>query len=127
MQHRDEAIFFCVKSPAQDGDDALRELLSRKGTSKNYDFFICDQDLPRLSGSQLIGLMHDDAEFSRIPVVVVSGRPRARGTVAPSAWHPKPDSYAELIDLCQNLCGEFLKSEGVGAVKCSLPTRSHSA
>jgi CheY-like chemotaxis protein len=81
---------------AGDGADALRILVSQP-----CDVVVCDEVMPVMSGSQLIGAMRADPRLATIPVIMmvdVFGRPKA--PVDPDVHVvPKPVMLPQLFGL----------------------------
>ena len=74
---------------AENGAQALQEI----NADRRPDLVLLDLMMPVMSGWELLDAVHDDAELSRIPVVVLSAV-RAPGTMTHLA---KPVSLEELV------------------------------
>ncbi|WP_346913727.1 response regulator, partial [uncultured Roseibium sp.] len=59
---------FCNFGDADDGDVAIKKL-----KNQYYDFIICDWNMPRMKGVQLLRAIREDEELSEIPFLMITG------------------------------------------------------
>ena len=84
---------------AGDGADALRIL-----SSQPCDVVVCDEEMPKLDGSQLIGAMKATARLSDIPVIVmVDMFSQARGALNGASVIAKPVMLPQLLALVEQV------------------------
>ncbi len=86
---------------ADDGETGWKALCG-----SNYDLVITDNDMPRLTGLELIKRMR--AVSSNLPCILVSGRPPEpekilAEIIQPGAFLPKPFQPAELMAKAERL------------------------
>jgi two-component system sensor histidine kinase and response regulator WspE len=77
-----------------------------------YDLVITDVDMPRMDGIELVGLIKNDLDLRKLPVMIVSykDRPedRARGMTAGADYYLTKGSFHDetLLDAVRDLIGE---------------------
>ena len=65
-------------SDAEDGDVALKKIRSEK-----FDFVICDWNMPRMNGVELLRAIREDERFKNLPFLMITAEVE-EGTVAES-------------------------------------------
>ncbi|MES3024368.1 MAG: hybrid sensor histidine kinase/response regulator [Pseudomonadota bacterium] len=77
-----------------------------------YDLVITDVDMPRMDGIELVGLIKNDPELRKLPVMIVSykdrAEDRARGMTAGADYYLTKGSFHDetLLDAVLDLIGE---------------------
>jgi chemosensory pili system protein ChpA (sensor histidine kinase/response regulator) len=100
---------------AKDGVDAL-EVLAAAETPP--EVFLCDMEMPRMDGIELIGRIRNQAEFRTTPIVMVTSRAgekhRKLAADAGADEHVvKPFNDEQLIGLITQLVASARESIGV--------------
>jgi twitching motility two-component system response regulator PilG len=88
----------CSVITAEDGFDALSKIVSTQP-----DIIFIDVMMPRLNGYETCSIIRSNADFDRIPVILLSSKSsfcdKARGTVVgANNYLTKPFSKDELLD-----------------------------
>ena len=83
---------------AEDGFDALCKIGSQRP-----DLVFCDVVMPRLDGYQTCTILKQSADFSNVPVIMLSSKDgvfdKARGKIAGAASYlTKPFGKADILD-----------------------------
>lgn len=68
----DDAQFINRVSIANDGVEALRFLKKQAGTSNMPDLILLDINLPKMDGTELLGIIKADPDLRRIPVIMLT-------------------------------------------------------
>ena len=88
-----------VVDTAEDGDAGLNAALAIP-----YDLIITDNNMPKLSGVQLVARLR--AENSTVPIILASGAiPSAAEELSLSAILPKPYLGQQLVEMVQAIIG----------------------
>ena len=89
-------------SGATDGVDALDRLRGNELPA----MLVVDLMMPRMGGEELLREMTREAALASIPIVIMSGHPKARPLHLPatvSAWLVKPVELDELLTVVQRV------------------------
>ena len=100
---------------AKDGVDALEKLAA---TDTPPDVFLCDMEMPRMDGLELVSRVREQREFEHTPIIMVTSRAaekhRRMGREAGADEHVvKPFSDDALIGLIDRLVAEHRELVGV--------------
>jgi len=68
----DDAQFINKVSIANDGVEALRFLKKQAGSSGMPDLILLDINLPKMDGTELLGIIKTDPDLKRIPVIMLT-------------------------------------------------------
>ena len=68
----DDAQFINKVSIANDGVEALRFLKKQAGSGDMPDLILLDINLPKMDGTELLGIIKADPELRRIPVIMLT-------------------------------------------------------
>lgn len=68
----DDARIINKISIASDGVEAIRFLRKRTKTSEMPDLILLDINLPKMDGTEVLGIIKNDPELKRIPVIMLT-------------------------------------------------------
>ena len=68
----DDARIINKISIASDGVEAIRFLRKRAKTSEMPDLILLDINLPKMDGTEVLGIIKNDPELKRIPVIMLT-------------------------------------------------------
>ncbi|MBF2057698.1 MAG: response regulator [Cyanobacterium sp. T60_A2020_053] len=97
---------------ARDGQDAWDKI----SAGSPYDLLLCDIEMPRMNGLELLARMQQDEELSKLPVAMVTSRGaekhrRIAADLGAKAYFTKPYLEDELLEAAQKLIkGQVLLS-----------------
>lgn len=80
--------------------------------AKNYDLIICDIDMPRMNGIEMVGMIKSNKQYSDTPVIIVSykdrGEDRQRGMDVGADYYLTKGSFHDdsFIHAVHDLIGE---------------------
>jgi len=110
---------------AADGPSAL--ILLEQAVSENRlpRLVITDASLPQMSGVELADHLHHHAQFTHLPVVIVTGFVPAAAATCPvwQTWHEKPNDFEALASLARALTVRHLAA-AAGAKPTDLHPRA---
>ena len=108
-----QMVTFTLKSAgynvveAVDGQDAWE-----KAGSRDFDLVLTDQNMPRMDGIELVGLIRKDANLKSLPAMIVSYKDREedrqRGLEAGADYYLSKGSFHDdqLVEAVVDLIGE---------------------
>jgi two-component system chemotaxis response regulator CheY len=96
-------------SEAEEADDGLQGL--HKLQSNNFDFVICDINMPNMNGFELLDAVKADEKLKHIPFLMVTAEARKEDIVlaaqkGASGYIVKPFSKATLEDKIKLICSK---------------------
>jgi DNA-binding response OmpR family regulator len=105
LQYSLEHAGFTVTA-VHDGGDAW-ELLQRDA----FDLLITDDQMPKMTGSELCRRIREDPHFAQLPVIMLTGKEVHREQRGCCELIPKPFSPRKVVAIIENLLAASLASD----------------